>query len=141
MIKEYEFIIDGKVPSLNEYINKMNAHRLTANTFKHNVEQDIKFQLYKQVREQGIQGDFPLKNTADFEFTYVETKKNRDKDNIASSKKFIMDALVAVGIIKNDGWRWVGSFKEDFIIGSRNQVIMKIKVEVGNHEEKEKEDE
>lgn len=139
MVKEYKFIIDGKVPSLNEYINKMNAHRLTANTFKRKVEEDIKFQIYKQVREQGIQADFPLKSVADFDFVYVEIARNRDKDNIASSKKFIMDALVGVGVLRNDGWKWVGSFKEDFVIGSRNQVIMTIRV--GNHEEKEKEDE
>lgn len=124
---DIQLIIKGKLPSLNEYIKRVNNNRFGGNNFKKETELNIRLQVLRQIREKGIVEHLPLKKQANFEFTYVEVNKKRDKDNIASSKKFLFDALVQSGVIQDDGWRWVGSFKEDFIIGDENMVIIKIK--------------
>lgn len=36
-------------------------------------------------------------------FRWIEPNRRRDKDNISFAKKFILDSLQEVGIIKNDG--------------------------------------
>lgn len=113
---EIEFEIIGKMPSLNEFISKINHNRYSGNTFKQQLEHDIQMQILKQVREKGIEHLLPLKQQADFEFTYYEKTQKRDKDNIASCKKFLFDALVKRGVINNDGWKWVGDFKENFVL-------------------------
>lgn len=128
---EISLVIEGKMPSLNELIAKTNHNKYGGNEFKQNIESDIKWQILKQIREKNIEHLLPLKNMADFEFTYIEENKKRDKDNIASSKKYLFDALVRVGVIQNDGWKWVGDFKETFVIGSKYRVIIKIKEREG----------
>lgn len=46
--------------------------------------------------------------------TYCEERTNRDPDNIAAAKKFILDGLVKAGIIQNDGWKQVLGWQERF---------------------------
>ena len=115
-----KIIITGKMPSLNEYINKINSNRFLGNLFKQNLENELCKQITKQVREQGFNA--PFKKPVDFYITYYEKNKKRDKDNIASSKKYILDALVKSGVLQNDGWKWVGNFKEEFKIGKDYEV-------------------
>ena len=45
-----------------------------------------------------------IKGDTAFDFFY-EKMCIRDRDNIAFAKKFINDALVACGVLPNDGWR------------------------------------
>jgi Holliday junction resolvase RusA-like endonuclease len=56
-------------------------------------------------------------------FEWHERTKKRDADNIASAKKFILDALVKMRVIEDDGRKYVKGFydvivddKEDFVI-------------------------
>lgn len=40
-----------------------------------------------------------------FEFTWFETTRKRDPDNIAAGgRKIILDAMRAIGMLSNDGW-------------------------------------
>ncbi len=56
-------------------------------------------------------------------FEWHERTKKRDADNIASAKKFILDALVKGGVLEDDSRKYVKGFydvivddKEDFVI-------------------------
>lgn len=56
-------------------------------------------------------------------FEWHERTKKRDADNIASAKKFILDALVKGGVLVDDSRKYVKGFydvivddKEDFVI-------------------------
>lgn len=40
-------------------------------------------------------------------FLWIEIKKNRDPDNIDSARKYIIDGIVAGGLIPGDGWRYI----------------------------------
>ena len=120
-----QLIIRGKMPSLNEYISKINGNRYIGNSFKRKLQDDI----CRQILMQTIGFDKPFKKQVDFHITYFEKNKKRDKDNIASSKKFLLDSLVESGILQNDGWKWVGDFQEDFEIADDYavRIIMKEK--------------
>lgn len=56
-------------------------------------------------------------------FEWHERTKKRDADNIASAKKFILDALVKMGVLADDSRKYVKGFydyiiddKEDFVV-------------------------
>jgi len=48
------------------------------------------------------------------EFRWFERDRRRDPDNIAAGRKFILDGLVAAGVLKGDGWRYVQSWTDRF---------------------------
>lgn len=56
-------------------------------------------------------------------FEWHERTKKRDADNIASAKKFILDALVKSRVLEDDSRKYVKGFydvivddKEDFVV-------------------------
>ena len=59
----------------------------------------------------------PIKYPIRILYRFYEPNKRRDKDNIAGvAHKFIQDALVQCGIIKDDGWDYVVGFYDEFFI-------------------------
>lgn len=57
---------------------------------------------------------------ASFKFDwYVENKKT-DKDNIAFQRKFIFDGFIKAGLLKNDGWKEIGDWEDNFFIDKNN---------------------
>lgn len=49
-------------------------------------------------------------------FRWIEGDLKRDLDNIAFSKKFILDALVKRNILPNDNRKWVKGFTDSFVV-------------------------
>ena len=123
-IKNLTIEIDGKMPSLNEVIDVSRRNKFAGNKLKQEIQRDIELQIYQQIRQNDLISELPFENIVDFDITYIEKNAKRDKDNIASSKKFIFDALVSRGVLHNDTWRYVGDFTEKFIIGSSYKVII-----------------
>ena len=60
-------------------------------------------------------------------FHWVEKNQKRDIDNIAFAKKFILDALVKLGKLKDDNQQYVKSFTDTFEISNVTKVILYIK--------------
>ena len=63
-------------------------------------------------------------------FEWHERTKKRDADNIASAKKFILDALVKCGVLEDDSRKYVKGFydqviddKEDFVIVELVEIV------------------
>lgn len=63
-------------------------------------------------------------------YTWVEENKKRDKDNIASAKKYVQDALVQAGVLKNDGWNNIVGFEDRFEIDKEKPGVLVEIVEV-----------
>jgi Holliday junction resolvase RusA-like endonuclease len=59
-------------------------------------------------------------------FEWHEKTKRRDADNIAFAKKFILDALVKMGVLPNDSRKYVKGFY-DVIIDDKSDFV---KVEI-----------
>lgn len=56
-------------------------------------------------------------------FRWIEKNRQRDKDNIAFAKKFILDSMQEWGIIPNDGWDQILGFTDEFYVDKRNPRI------------------
>lgn len=99
----YEF--DNKMPSLNELLaashKGKNSRYFHDNTMKKQIQED----LFWQMKAQGLK--HVKKGPVDIHITWYEGRKNRDKDNVISSQKMILDALVNARVLGNDNWDWV----------------------------------
>ena len=64
-------------------------------------------------------------------FRVGRTGLRRDKDNISSAKKYILDALVVSGVIGNDNWRWIaGNLPDTYKVNKQEpRVIVTIEGE------------
>ena len=96
-------IIDGTLAGLNEYTKACRGNRYSGAKMKKDNEAIIKSYIF-------LQGIKPLKG-------------------ICFAKKFILDALVASGIIEADSWRCVTGFTDEFFVDKENP-----RIEVSIHE-------
>lgn len=105
------FTIKGSLAGLNEFIATNRQHRIKGNKLKRNNTDIVKAAIY----EAGLKG-YKCIEPVKINFYWYEKNKRRDKDNIASAKKYILDAMIETGLIKNDGWKNVAGFKDRFDI-------------------------
>lgn len=89
--------------------------------------------MKKAAEKQIIQSMFLCDSPACFSsrvsvnFTWYCPNKKRDHDNICFAKKFILDALVSGGILKNDSWECVNAFSDRFEI---DKFFPRVEVEI-----------
>jgi Holliday junction resolvase RusA-like endonuclease len=114
--KSYVVEIPLKLPSLNEWINKNRYCKFTANDMKKDIQKDI-IPFIIMLPE--------LKHVR-INFNWYEGNKRRDLDNICSSKKFILDALVDAGKLKDDNRKYVCGFTDSFYYGKDWKVVLEI---------------
>ena len=62
-------------------------------------------------------------------FEWHERTKKRDADNIASAKKFILDALVKNGVLEDDSRKYVKGFY-DVIVDDKSDFVVVELVEI-----------
>lgn len=117
--------IDMKLPSCNEYIQVCRANPYKAAKYKKKIENEITLFINKLPKF-----NHPVK----IEFHWVEKTKKRDLDNIAFAKKFILDALVKSGKLKDDNRKCVTAFS-DFFAYSDTTCVFLIITEDGEDEE------
>lgn len=118
-----EFTINAKLPSLNEYIAACNKNRYVGGRFKHEIEEVIGWAI-KQAQVKGTLK--PTRKPCKVSFEWYEKTAKRDCDNIASAKKFILDAMQTCGIIQNDTQRYITGFTDDFYKADRDFVIVRL---------------
>lgn len=111
--------IKMKLPSLNDYVRACRSNRYQASKMKRDIEDDIGFFIARLPR---------FKNPIRIHFHWVEKNGRRDLDNIAFAKKFILDAMVKSGKLKDDNRRYVTGFTDSFEIGKETKVILYIEV-------------
>lgn len=109
--------ISMKLPSLNEYINVCRTNPYKASKFKKDLEDDIGVYISKLPKFEK-----PIK----IHFHWVEANKKRDIDNVSAGKKFILDALVKFGRLKDDNRRCVTAFTDTFEYAKEAKVILEI---------------
>ena len=106
-----------KLPSLNEYINECRKNKYAGGKMKKEVENDISIFIQRLPTFEK-----PIK----INFTWIEGNKRRDLDNVAFAKKFILDALVKCGKLKDDNRKCVTAFTDSFSYGREWKVILEI---------------
>ena len=115
-----------KLPSLNEYVRVCRTNPYKASKFKNDIENDIGIFIERLPR---------FENPVEIHFKWIEGNKKRDLDNIAFAKKFILDALVKHGKLKDDNRKCVTAFTDTFAYDKETKVIIEILEE--RHGEKE----
>lgn len=112
-----KFVIDMKLPSLNDYILACRKNRYEGAKMKRNTEAEISWYIVKMPR---------FKKPIRIHFHWIEASRRRDLDNIAFAKKFILDAMVKSGKLPDDSKKYVVEFSDTFSYSNRNQVILYI---------------
>ena len=105
------FTVRFRLPGLNEYIHALNINRYKGNALKREAQDAIGFAI-KRARLEPVTA-YPVFVC----FEWHEKTKRRDLDNIASAKKFILDALQECGILEGDGQKQLVGFSDRFVIG------------------------
>ena len=98
------FLINMRLPSLNDYVDVNRKNKYEGNKFKSEIDDAIGWRI-KQAK---VAGNLtPKEEPVDVLIDFYEPNRRRDVDNIQSATKYILDALVRQKILQNDGRRWV----------------------------------
>jgi len=112
--------IPFKLPSLNEYINKLNRNRYVGSKFKKDVELDICWQIKLQRLK-------PITKPCMLIITWQEANRRRDIDNVYSASKYILDSLQTIGVLPTDGAKWVKGISNEIKYGKEYLIEVEIK--------------
>jgi Holliday junction resolvase RusA-like endonuclease len=118
-----KYVIDMKLPSLNDYIKVCRTNKFMASKYKKDIEDKIGMFLLKMPKYEK-----PIK----IHFTWIEGNKKRDLDNICFAKKFILDAMQKFGKLENDNRKYVYAFTDSFEYGKETKVILEIEEKDGS---------
>lgn len=111
-------VIPLKLPSCNEYLNECRRNKYAGAKMKKDIENDIAIFIKSLPR---------FEKPINIHFHWIEGTKRRDLDNVAFAKKFILDALVKCGRLKDDNRKCVTAFTDTFSYGKETKVILNIK--------------
>jgi Holliday junction resolvase RusA-like endonuclease len=101
------FTVHGHLPGLNELINADRAHWAIGAKLKKQAQERVITALTARQAETGERLR-PVERPVNIRIEWHEPNRRRDFDNITGGgTKVILDALVAAGILPNDGERWV----------------------------------
>lgn len=115
MANSMYFIIPGRLPGLNEVNDSNRTHVQIGARLKRDVQNRVMWSIRKYMASGDVR---PVDYPVDVTIHWYEPNRRRDVDNIQSGTKFILDAMVKLKLIPNDGQRWVRQiyhkvFKDD----------------------------
>ena len=112
-----KFTIQGRLPSLNDYCKAERSGYHAANNMKHRYQELIS----AYIRRARLK---PIKYKMKIIYRFYKKKKKRDKGYVSEiAHKFIQDALVNDGILKDDGWDYITGFSYEFYLDRNNPRI------------------
>ena len=99
------FTIQGRFPSLNDYVAAERANRKFGASMKR-----------RETKRAASAAEHLAKftNPVVVAFKWVEPNMRRDVDNIAFAHKFILDGLVAAGVLEGDSRKYVIGLQDEF---------------------------
>lgn len=114
------FIINRKLPSLNEYIAKCRIHAQKGGEFKREWQEIVCYEIIRAQQKNRLRA---VNKAVVVHFYYEECTEKRDLDNVASfAHKVILDALVQMSILPNDTQRWIRGFTDTFYKGKVDRI-------------------
>lgn len=113
------FVIDEKLPGLNQVLDANRANRIMGAKLKREVQDEIG----QYIRIALMHGDLvPPGRQVTISITWHEKTKRRDADNIQSAQKFILDAMVEQGVLEDDSRRYVTQIYHHIVDDKRDYV-------------------
>ena len=117
--KTYSFVIEGRLPGLNEYITAERSNRYRAAKMKADSQKLVSAYIMKHLR--GIR----IRRPVVMHYLWIERDRRRDKSNICGyGRKVIEDALVMCKVLKDDGWDEIENFSDSFGIDRQRPRII-----------------
>lgn len=110
-----EFFIPGPLPGLNDLIDAAKSQGYVRRGWNGyaNTKRQWMEKIYWEVMRLGLK---PMKRVF-IRFTWQESGRHRDPDNFSSAgKKFVLDALVKAGVLKNDGWHEIAGWSDAWCV-------------------------
>lgn len=117
------FTIKAQLPSLNTVISANRNNRYEGGRLKSDVEEVIGWAIRQALVMKKLR---PVTNPCVVFIDWHEKTKRRDADNIQSSVKFILDAMVNNRILKNDSRRYVKQIRHEIIDDTDDFVVVRI---------------
>ena len=114
------FTITTRFPGMNDLIA---ANRIRRGNWSKGQEMK---QTWQEVARLAIKlhGLKPIRSRCRIQYTFFEPNRRRDMDNISGfAHKVIQDALVAEGILANDGWNEISGYTDSFEVDKDNPRI------------------
>ena len=112
------FFLDFPLPTLNEMIRTARGNKYAAAAQKKKYTGLVATEIM-------VQTERPHFDAISLDITWIETKKKRDPDNVFAAVKFILDGIVAAGIIKDDDRDHVASITNRIAVSdSRGAAVM-----------------
>lgn len=113
-------VIEGRFPSLNDYIGAERSCRQAAARMKSR-------ETARAEAAAVAQGMPRFPGPAAVRFLWIERDRRRDLDNVAFAKKFVLDGLVAAGALDGDGQRHVVALQDTFEVDpARPRVVVEV---------------
>lgn len=117
------FVINSRLPSLNDVINANRTNRFMGAKMKKEIEEMIGWQIRFGVARGHLRS---VSRRCVIQIDFYEKTKRRDVDNIQSSTKFILDAMVKHGILLNDSRKYVKQIYHEIYDSDRDYVVVRI---------------
>ena len=117
------FVINTRLPSVNDYVDVCRRNKYQAAQFKRDVEEVIEWAIRGALATGTLEA---TSKPCKVKFEWHEKTMKRDVDNIAGAKKFILDAMQTMGIIVNDNQKYVKGFTDDFIKDDKDFVRVEL---------------
>ena len=115
---QHILIIHGRLDNLNDYITACRSNPHQGAKLKAKNEQKVLAEIYEQL------GSLRITRPVRMIYRWYEKDRRRDLDNVSSfGRKVIQDALVDTGVIKNDGWKEIAGFSDEFYVDKKNPRI------------------
>lgn len=112
------FDVAGKLPSLNDYVSACRANPYKGAKAKKDAQEAVAW----AIRAARLK---PMRPPVTVGFTWVEPDMRRDKDNISSAKKYVLDALVECGVIPDDNWKCIaGNLPDTYKVNKANPRVI-----------------
>ncbi len=103
------WIANVQFPGLNEIIKASKAHPMAYSTMKKNYAELVRVAA-KQAKLR------PMTGPVTVHFSWAEKARRRDPDNIRAGSKFILDALVKMGVLETDSLKTVQGLSDTFTV-------------------------
>lgn len=97
--------VPGVLPGLNEYSDAERRNRYQGARIKREWTETVAW-LAREME--------PLAGPVHVRCRWIAPNRRRDPDNVAAAIKYVLDGLVAGGLLPGDGWRYIRSISHTF---------------------------
>jgi Holliday junction resolvase RusA-like endonuclease len=104
MTDELRFFVPAKFPSLNELIGAANHNRFDGGRMKKKYTAIAESCARRAAIETGWMAP---EGPVSIAITWVERDRRRDQDNVTAGQKYLLDGIVAAGVLLDDSQRYV----------------------------------